>query len=106
MGKGKKPSVLRKAAALRAHYRRWLTIFLCVLAACLVVLGIYWLLVIQGIVDSASLEMLPWALALVAAGVVGVLGNRFSKAHREYEAFLDMHGISNHDVMKFIKHDK
>lgn len=81
-------------------------LFLGVLALCLVVLGVYWLLVIQGIVDSASLDMLPWALALVAAGVVGVLGNKFSKAHREYEAYLDMHEISGFDVTEFIKHDK
>lgn len=101
MGKGKKPSVMRKAAGLRAQYRKKLMVFLVVLAVCLAILLVYWFFVANAIYQNES--MLPWALALVAAGVIGVLGNKFSKAHREYEAFLDDHGISNFDVVQFIK---
>lgn len=108
MAKGKrvKSDALRKAVALRAVYRKWLMLFIGALALSLAVLGVYWLLVIQMVIDSSSLDMLPWALALVAAGVIGILGNKFSRAHREYEAFLDSHGMGEFDVKEFIKNNR
>lgn len=96
-----KPSVLKKAASLRAVYRKWLFWFLGVLALCLVIFAIYFALVSTGTYQNYT--MLPWFLALVAAGGIGILGNKFSKAHREYEAFLEDHDMHNSDVVEFLK---
>lgn len=101
MGKKKKPSAMKKAVELRARYRTWLFRMFVGLAVCAVILVIYWFLMTNGILHDVGI--VPWLAAIVAAGVIGFFSNRFSKSHREYEAFLDMQGLTDFDVKEYLK---
>lgn len=107
VAKKKKPSALKQAAMLRARYRTWLFRMFIGLAICIVMLAIYCALNINGMLVSVdNLGIIPWLAALVAAGVIGYFGNRFSKTHREYEAFLDVHGLTSYEVNEFVKNNQ
>lgn len=101
VGKKKKPSAMKRAIELRAQYRTWLFRMIVGLVICAVVLVVYWFLSVNAILTDVGL--IPWLAALVAAGVIGFFSNRFSKAHREYEAFLDTQNLTDFDVREYLK---
>lgn len=103
MGKNKthKPSVLREAANRRAEYRKWLIRLVVGLAICLAAIGVYYLMVVNYVIENAP--GVTWILAAIAAIFLGWFGNKFSKTHRAYDSYLVDHGLTNDEVVSFVK---
>jgi len=99
--KNHKTSVMREAANRRAEYRKWLIRLAVGLAICLVAIGVYYLMVLNYVIENAP--GVTWIAAAVAAAIVGWFGNRFSKTHRAYNGYLAEHGLTNEDVVEFAK---
>lgn len=99
--KNHKSSIMREAANKRAEYRKWLIRLIVGLAICLVAIGVYYLMVINYVIENAP--GVTWILAAIAAIFLGWFGNKFSKANRAYNAYLTEHGLTNDDVVGFIK---
>lgn len=92
---------MREAANRRAEYRKWLIRLVVGLAICLVAIGVYYLLVINYVIENAP--GVTWILAAIAAIFLGWFGNKFSKTHRAYNGYLVDHGLTNEDVVNFLK---
>lgn len=103
MGKSKtqKPSIMREAANKRAEYRKWLIRLVVGLVICLAAIAVYYLLVINYVIENAP--GITWILAAIAAIFLGWFGNKFSKTHRAYTGYLAERGLTNEDVVKFLK---
>lgn len=106
MGKSKKhkSGTLQTAAKMRAEYRRWLILLAIGIVVCVIAVFAYMSFVTLEM--SASMGIMPWVTALFAAAVLGWFGNRFSRAHRAYEEFIERHGLSSSDVKSFIEGSK
>lgn len=46
---------------------------------------------------------ITWILAAIAAIFLGWFGNKFSKTHRAYTGYLAERGLTNEDVVEFLK---
>lgn len=99
--KNHKSSVMREAANRRAEYRKWLIRLVVGLAICLVAIGVYYFLVAGYVIENAP--GVTWILAAIAAIFLGWFGNKFSKTHRAYDSYLTEHGLTNEDVVGFLK---
>lgn len=92
---------MREAANKRAEYRKWLVRLVVGLVICLAAIGAYYLLVINYVIESAP--GVTWILAAIAAIFLGWFGNKFSKTHRAYTGHLAERGLTNEDVVEFLK---
>lgn len=103
MGKNRtqKPSVMREAANKRAEYRKWLVRLVVGLVICLAAIGAYYLLVINYVIENAP--GVTWILAAIAAIFLGWFGNKFSKTHRAYTGYLAERGLTDENVVEFLK---
>ena len=104
MSKTRKPSALQSAAMLRAEYRKWLAFFAIGLAICIIAIFVYMYLVTTMVLQNTGI--IPWVLAVIAAGLIGWFGNKFSKAHRAYKATLDRAGLTDYDVSEYARSKK
>lgn len=103
MAKSKAPKkgILQTAAQKRAEYQKWLYLLIAGVAVCVVVIFVYMFLVTSGTFQIEGI--LPWLVALVAAGFLGWFGNKFSKLYRSYTEFLEARKITNDDVKEYLK---
>lgn len=92
---------MREAANKRAEYRKWLVRLVVGLVICLAAIGAYYLLVINYVIENAP--GVTWILAAIAAIFLGWFGNKFSKTHRTYTGYLAERGLTNEDVVEFLK---
>lgn len=103
MGKNRtqKPSVMREAANKRAEYRKWLVRLVVgsSYASPPLARTISWSLT----TSSRTRRALPGFSAAIAAIFLGWFGNKFSKTHRAYTGYLAERGLTNEDVVEFLK---
>ena len=90
-----------KSPNKRAEYRKWLVRLVVGLVICLAAIGAYYLLVINYVIENAP--GVTWILAAIAAIFLGWFGNKFSKTHRVYTGYLAERGLTNEDVVEFLK---
>lgn len=100
-GKTQKLNVMRTAANMRAEYRKWLTLLIVGLVVCIAAIGIYYVLVSSYILENQP--GVTWILAAIAAILLGWFGNKFSKTHRAYEAYISQRKITTEDVKEFLR---
>ena len=81
--------------------RKWLVRLVVGLVICLAAIGAYYLLVINYVIENAP--GVTWILAAIAAIFLGWFGNKFSKTHRAYTGYLAERGLTNEDVVEFLK---
>lgn len=86
---------------MRAEYRKWLMRLAVGLAICLIAIGVYYVLVINLVIENQP--GITWILAAIAAIFLGWFGNKFSKTRRAYEGFLAERGLTNEDVVEFLR---
>ena len=92
---------MREAANKRAEYRKWLIRLVIGLVICLTAIAVYYFLVINYVIENAP--GITWILAAIAAIFLGWFGNKFSKTHRAYTDYLAERGLTNEDVVEFLK---
>ena len=92
---------MREAANKRAEYRKWLIRLVVGLVICLAAIAVYYFLVINYVIENAP--GITWILAAIAAIFLGWFGNKFSKTHRVYTRYLAERGLTNEDVVEFLK---
>ncbi len=64
-------------------------------------IGAYYLLVINYVIENAP--GVTWILAAIAAIFLESVRNKFSKTHRAYTGYLAELGLTNEDVVEFLK---
>lgn len=106
MGKNKarKPSALRSAAVQRAAYRKWLAFLAIGILICVIAIFVYMYLATSGILHDTGI--IPWVVAVIAAGILGTISNKFSKTRRAYEDILSRFGLTDDDVREFVNDEK
>lgn len=92
---------MREAANKRAEYRKWLVRLVVGLVICLAAIGAYYLLVINYVIENAP--ALPGFSPRSRPIFLGWFGNKFSKTHRAYTGYLAERGLTNEDVVEFLK---
>ena len=102
--KGRKPSALRSAAEQRSIYRKWLMLLAIGIVICVIAVFVYMYLSTSGALHDTGI--VPWVVAVIAAGVLGTFSNKFSKTRRAYEETLERYGLSDEDVRNFVNTSK